>query len=260
MKLKERKIHNINRNSRLEVVADNFVDKDVQSMLLPLNLMQQLYFCPKYRIKDNFISPNNFRSCLVSLCATIIFLSVIFYRFYSRIFSKSLKDFYKIDDDIITYFDFIITLTGFLINFFAVIFQTDQNVAFVLKILYIHRFFNNRTAFKHFIVGNWLSVILIHVAGIIFIISINLGLKLPRYNLFCGLILISFDANIVYAIRIITLLKNKVDLWNIQTLSFQNLKNSVSEDYCTKLYQGYIYILDCYDIYKVTFQKMVRET
>lgn len=248
-----------NRNCRLDVVADNFVDKDVQSMLLPLNLMQQLYFCPKYRIRGNFILPNNLFSRIISLCGTVIFLSFLFYRFFSRIFIKSRSEFYKIDFDGITCFDFIFSSTGFLINFFAVIFQTDKNVVFVSKFLYIHKFLNNKTAFKHFIIGNWLSVILTLAFGIIFVVIVNLGLKLPSHNLICGLILINADTNTVYAIRIIMLLKNKVHLWNIQGLSFQSFENRDKVDYCTKLYQVYIYILDCYDIYKVVFQKMVSK-
>ncbi|PZC83178.1 hypothetical protein B5X24_HaOG200823 [Helicoverpa armigera] len=66
----------------VDVSFPNNVDKDVQAMLFPLNLMQNVLLCPKYRIKNNIISPNSVISNVISLIATIGYIILFRLRNY----------------------------------------------------------------------------------------------------------------------------------------------------------------------------------
>ncbi|XP_047035442.1 uncharacterized protein LOC124641416 [Helicoverpa zea] len=54
----------------MRILFKNILDKDVQLMLWPLNLMQYMMLCPKYQIKNNLITPNNLISNIISIIAT----------------------------------------------------------------------------------------------------------------------------------------------------------------------------------------------
>ncbi|KAF9423443.1 hypothetical protein HW555_001252, partial [Spodoptera exigua] len=47
------------RKYRVDRTSRKIIDKDVQSLFLPLNVMQSTTLCPKYRIKNNVIFPNS---------------------------------------------------------------------------------------------------------------------------------------------------------------------------------------------------------
>lgn len=68
-------------------------------------------------------------------------------------------------------------------------------------------------------------------------------------------ILISFDLNLFYAIRVISLLKHKLDLWNLQVYS--TLDESGMHDDSKKMFEALANILRCYDVYKTCFQLYV---
>ena len=75
------KIFKKNRNN-IPGILKNTVDKDVQAMLLPLNLMQYFSFCPKYRITNNVITSNGVISNFVFMTVTLIFILSFVFRTY----------------------------------------------------------------------------------------------------------------------------------------------------------------------------------
>lgn len=70
-----------NENRQVKIVFHKLVDKDIQSMLRPLNIVQTVCFCPKYRIKNNIIFPTSRLSNIMSIFGTVMFIFV----FLSRI-------------------------------------------------------------------------------------------------------------------------------------------------------------------------------
>ncbi|XP_022818590.1 uncharacterized protein LOC111351053 [Spodoptera litura] len=76
----------------------------------------------------------------------------------------------------------------------------------------------------------------------------------PKYRIVNNVITLCFDTNMVYAIRIITLLKDKVFLWNTQVKNVQNMAESEKKYYCQNLFKTYDDILKCYDIYRICYQ------
>ncbi|KAF9406766.1 hypothetical protein HW555_012974 [Spodoptera exigua] len=82
---------------------------------------------------------------------------------------------------------------------------------------------------------------------------------MPFYNIFCGFCITIFDVNMVSAIMLIKLLKDKLVLWNIQIKNVQSMDESEKKNNCKKVFQSYNDILECYDIYRICFQQQHPE-
>lgn len=255
--LKRRKIR-IRPYHHNMVSSLNFIDKDVQALLLPLNLMQNILGYPKYRIVNNVITPNSRFISLLSLCVTLLSISLFFYRSFHRIYTGKINSNLAAASTSSLITDFVIPSFGVIITFWSCFFQSDCNILFVLKFLGIHRLLNDKGASKRFIVCNWIIFFSIFIYSILFIAIVNIQFRLPLYNVVCGFAAVCFDTDIIYAIRIIMLLKDKVVLWNSQVKNIRNMEDSDKEYYCQTFFQTYIDILECYDIYRICFQQQVN--
>lgn len=76
------------------------------------------------------------------------------------------------------------------------------------------------------------------------------------FIVFVSFIIISFDFNILYSIRIINLLENKIVLWNARALYIRS-SDAFDKGYSKEMLQIYVNILKCYDLYKQGFQHFV---
>lgn len=227
-------------------------------MFQPLNFLQNLQLCPKYRIKDNLIFPNSRLSNIVSVSATIFSIILLYFssinrnlllKFPPRIYVLMLFT-SKIDVCCLTF--------GLIMNCMLSVFQTNKNVMMLLKFQEVHRYLS-KTNDKIFFTSNWYSVIVLIIYNILTTILIGISSTLSIYALLINTIVLSFDSNIVYAMKLIHQLKDKVDQWNVQALEYQNLDENDRVRYCERMYQAYCNILDCYDIHKVTFQGTVSK-
>lgn len=234
-------------------ISNNKVNKDVQSMLMPLNLMQHIMFCPKYRIKDNVITPNSRISNFVSMIATVVFIYIFIFNMCEMI-SVELTGF----NYFLCVYNGIYTSFGFVMNFMTGVIQTKSNVKFVLTFQNVHRFINNETSFNHIIIWNWIVVLGILGFDVIFTVYLHINIGFPFYSAYTAYLVIFFDCNIIYVIQIINCLENKVKLWNIRIYNSQDIEEvTCGQNYNTRLFQAYFEILQCYDIFKHTFQQFV---
>ena len=235
---------------------ENFIDNDVQSMLLPLNLTQNILLCPKYRIKNNFIHPNNLTSMVVTLCGGILSISLMCYRIYVFYGFEIAKTYWKMLY-ISACADLLFYCVGFIVNYVANVRQTKRNLELVLKIQDVHRCLNKKSYSKRFIIGNWFNFILIWGFYIYISFQVIYYFNLPVLVLFHCFTVMCFDINFVYATRLLKLLTDKVQIWNIHTQRLQQMDHIDKEVYCKRMFQNYVNILECYEIYKASFQHMV---
>lgn len=251
MFIRGKSILNLRNGCHELVPVDNKIDKDVQSMLQPLNLMNNILLFPKYRIKNNFINSNSFISYTVTLCYIIISSAVFIYRIYvihsNEFVRKFMNTIY-----LCSYFDFFAFSVGAIMNLIINVLQTKIFILFVLKIQDIHRVLND-TKFKHFSIRNWISVIYMLCSHICLLIFCHIQLNVPSYEFCCGVATMIFDVNVMYAIRLIELLRIKMDLWNIQAKRLKQM----DENDCKIMFKAYANILECYDMYRVGSLQMV---
>ena len=236
----------------VKIISIFTVDEDVQSMLLPFNLMEHITFSPKYTIKDNVITPNSLKSYLVSMIGTLIFISVLINRTYKIVFYYDYFGRHFILSSI-GCFDCIFYCFGVIMNFVNGIILTEKSIEFVFTFQKVHRFLNNDTSFKRFIIWSWINVIGYTFGHTVFFITFCVFTGEPYYVLLCLVICVVLDLNIIYATRGITLLKNKVVLWNIEAMKTDINRESNNKE----MFQAYVDILKCYNIHKFCFQRIV---
>ncbi|PZC77085.1 hypothetical protein B5X24_HaOG200735 [Helicoverpa armigera] len=226
----------------------NFVDEDIRSMLLPLNLAM---LCPKYSIKGNLIAPNTFRNNCVSIVITLVLISAMCYRTYGLSFYQdgfsNIVYYYSYYD--VCYYSF-----GYIMNYIISVYQTEQNISLVLTLQKLHRLFNDAAAFKRFIIFNWIFVITALVTHLLLVTSACLDMLYHSKVNLIGYLLVLFDIYIIYCFRLMKFMEDKVHLWK------SKLESSEEFDvckFCEIMFESYVDILKCYDMIKDCFQRFV---
>lgn len=232
------------------------VDKDVQSMFLPFDVMQYIMCCPKYRIKNDFIVPNSFISNVGSIIGTLVFIFSFVYRTYMVCLTNFCV---KCPSSIVVnaYFDFIVYSLGFVMNFTNGIFESKNSIKFVIAFQRVHRFLNNETGFHSFIICNWIILFVYLCCHIAIFTTICVFLRQPFYITLCINLVIVIDFNVIYAARIINILESKVCLWGDKILNTQEFGDMNEEFLSNEMFDAYIGILECYDLHKLCYQRLV---
>lgn len=241
------------KNHRLEVLLDNFVDEDLQTMLKPLYIFQVLTLLPKYRIRNNFITPNGRSSYLAS------FLGTILYTFITCWPVMLLEKNYEgkrtlISLFIFSFFSAIYNSTLFIVNFISGLLYSDLNVNIILAVQEIHRFLNNETSSRVFTVWNWITYVCIFSFYILYLVYFKLIILTPlALSDISTIILVVIDIHVIYSIRIIKLLEIKVALWNVQALKIDDGEDLDIRPHYEKLFDSFRKILNCFEMCGVAF-------
>ena len=244
------------KNVEEEGFLDNTVDKNMQAMLLPLTLTQTVVLSPKFRIKNNVLTPNNGFYKLLLFCGTVLPVSLYCYRMSDLSHDKVVEWRIISMQKIAVYWDAIFDCTGFIFNFFIHLVLSKKNVSLVLTIQKIHRVLNGDDNFQKFTRNNWISmIVVISVFILFFIYNRVLHANLPLYVFITASSPIVFDIDLILAIRYIKLLEVHVVLWNHQILN--QCFDHQNETCRKRLFEVYFQILESYNIYKQIFQVMV---
>lgn len=243
----------IRKTKPLNIVLNKTIDKDVQSIFLPLNLLQLLTLYPKYRIKNDMIKANSIISNIYSILGTVVILFALGLRVH-LISSYSFNGATFLH--FFTYYDSIFYSIGFIMNCIICIFQTRNIIDFVLTFQNVHRFLKNDISTRRFIITNWVIIITFLSSFIFFVVFTHKRMSSPYLTMFLSLTIITFDLHILYATRVIMLLKHKLDLWNLRISHIQEV-NDIHDHNYKLMWKAFVDILKCYNIYKKCFQLYV---
>lgn len=237
------KVRRRGRNYRVEILLDNYVDKDVQRLIKPFDLTQTVTCYPMYCIKNNFITPNSRLSTIFSFFVTVV---VIFIQHYSGISRPGVA---------------CVNTWGYIVYFIVGFKYSVHHIKFVLNIQDLHRFFNDNASFRRYTFWTWMTIIADYIWSTAQYIEIQYNRKLSFKSL-ANIILVVFDYRIIYCARYIKLLELELSLWNDYALKSQELENA---DTCTelhnqKLFEAFVKIFECYDLYKEVFRHTVSKT
>ncbi|KAF9799850.1 hypothetical protein SFRURICE_017084 [Spodoptera frugiperda] len=231
----------------------NRIDKDVQSLLFPLHLMQTIVLNKQYYIKNNIIRPNNCFIKFVSLCSISFYIGICLYRTLEISLDPNLRRFVKIK---FLYFasicDFFFYSSGFILNFIRTCVKTNKMVLFVLTFQDVHRFLHREVSFKFTLVSIWMPVVLIFL---FYCFTLTFMSVTPFHIVFILVNLISLDANHVYFIVVTKLLTCKLELWNERLLFV--LENGDDEVHSNEMFSAYKNILSCYEILRDVYQQPI---
>lgn len=216
--------------------------------------MQHIIFSPKYCLRDNFITSNSFQDHIISVCVVILFIFIFSVHSYIEYYEGFAPQYPKNIRLHIVLFDLLYYGIGFVISTSFAIRHQKNNIDFVLTFQKVHIIFNNEKQTKTFILMNCLYIFilfLIYIGFLIFYNYVTSGRFL--FTSIYMLLFIVFDINIVYANGLVSLLIDKLYLWNNIFLDYRSNGNISFNTYI----QTYVDILKCYRIIKDTFEVLV---
>ncbi|PZC79307.1 hypothetical protein B5X24_HaOG201004 [Helicoverpa armigera] len=229
-----------------EVLLNNVIEKDLQSVLKPLDLMQRLFICAKYCIQDNFITSNSRSYNILGITLAITLRSLLFYNLLRIVSSEDQNNYVLAFSNI---FDDVFFSIGFILNYYSNIIQCNNHVLLVLKIQEVHRILRvNGKQLKCLIIINWVYVIVLNVVYILgalfYCLIVSFARILDPVSNYCS---IAFDINIVYTAFVMSLLRKTLSIW-IEDI--RTSKHVAIESYWTVMFDVYSNILEAFKIFE----------
>lgn len=239
-----------------EVLLNNFIEEDLQSLFKPLDMMQKLFICAKYSIKDNFITSNSRKYNCIGLLIVVIFHILVFIQLVISIVN------WKGASTTLgwcNFFDFFFFSLGFIINYCSIIIHCNSNALLVLKIQHVHRILKiDRRLYNSLVISNWAYVIILNVLYLVGTFFYGLPFSFSNIvDLISGYSSISFDINVVYAIFFVNLLRRTLNVWIEEMQVSKNFGDLSDEAHLKVMYDLYLDILEAFKIFETTFCLLV---
>lgn len=241
-----------------EVLNNNLIETVLRSILNPLNMIGKWFFCVKYKLKDNRITPNSFLYDVLSFFVTLLLLSICFYVMFRKPLSVDLEGFhyfyYMVD-----IYEFALYSSGLMLNCFNNIFHKRNNVLLVLKIQHIYSNLKITGNFKRFFISNWLCVIAINCYHVFWVFYYYFAFTIISFdNILTSYLLISIDMNIIYVTRIMKLMVPPLKVWVKGVQSSEYIEDANTESFWNDMFKIYMEIFEAYDLIDKTFNRLVR--
>ncbi|XP_063542511.1 uncharacterized protein LOC134751097 [Cydia strobilella] len=208
---------NINRKLQTEYLLNNIIDKEFQSMLLPLGIVPHFFLMSHFKIINNFITPENPASSYIkSLVGSCILVLGHLFRLYR--YSDAIKSSGSAIANYVLYFDFIFFSLISIMTHFNSSAQRNNVVELIIKMQHVLNSIKiNKVEFlskqKN---QNWHSLFMVfsfYVFHSIFA-SQYYGFLEFLVNFTIALPMLIFDNHIVTVTRIVVMIKNELLAWN----------------------------------------------
>lgn len=251
------KSHRRNYN---EVLLGNRVDNAFNRLLLPINVLRQITFDQKYRIRDKFITSNDNINNLATFCVLICTVSINSYQQFTFDFMTS-----KLVRTITNIIELVIVPIVLLINFAYTVHYSNTHVLLFLKLQRLAKF-TKYSKYKNFIIFSWV--------GVIMLVGFHSSLMIlwcVNYQMFLWsqLIRLWIHSYIFYFFLCVNLLKSNVVFWtdNLKQLEKKictrteeenEITNQINTESFADLFNYFSDILEAFSILTRTFEFMVR--
>nr|WCC57764.1 gustatory receptor 50 [Papilio dardanus] len=210
----------------------NHIQPFIWDALYPFIIMQYIKLSPMYSIRGNFISPNRFLTnvifCLLTAAGFVCFI----YFAYASVWSIN-----KISPFLLICFELldILYALGFLVNAAVVIYISRVNVDLVIRLGKIQNNLKMKdNVMRRVIIENWILCFLILLYHLINTF-IQIFYVFTSYVLIFLTIIIflSWDVNIIYAARMMCLLRRQTDSWIL------NMKSMLNGRYSSEMFDKF---------------------
>ena len=148
--------------SSIEILHNYVIKKDLQSVLRPLNLMQNLFLCGKYAIRDNIITYNSYIYNFTRVFCILIFRCVLLNEWVNYIIEDCLKawgsnsTFYSC----VLVLDYVMLLSRDLVITVSNIMHSHNNIMIVLNIQHMFKVLKiNSNEFRCSVICNWVWIV-----------------------------------------------------------------------------------------------------
>lgn len=241
---------NFKANVKIKIEPPNEIDKidkDLQSLIKPLDMMQAWLLSAKYKIQNDIISANNLYYSSFSGLGLFVLITTYLYAMYFDITSFETVE---LRNPIVwlNYFsNSIFIVLGFLLLYYTNFIYRHDNVFLLLKIQNAFRILKidgqNYKRINWCIVATLFSLYLFSL--------VYLCLAFTNFTwwevMSCGL-LIFLDMNIMYSSRLLNLLRYHLEAW------VKNVNDSAcfgelnSEEYWIRLFTAFKDIFEAYQL------------
>lgn len=215
--------------------------------------MLTVFFTSKYTIRDNYITPKGYKFNVLLLTATVMSYGLFLYSVLN-IDPDKYHNFYESRDIFYLFmFFYALYVAGFTMLIFLNIIHSDNNISLILTIQYIYNSIDSIKNIKGVVFWNWVYVL--GICGLNMFMYLLYYIAFDHFNIiesFADWMFITFDVNLVCAIRFIILLEKYLVMWKQSVLD-----DELGINYA-KLFDVYQNILEAYNLYKGVFQVVVR--
>ncbi|XP_063833573.1 uncharacterized protein LOC135082729 [Ostrinia nubilalis] len=248
----------------------DYIGSDFQGLLFPITALQKIFMLSKFRIHQNIISSNSTTYTIVSFI--FLFSYIVLYLIDIQ---NSMPFVILINNQFVFIVISNITLQvmGIVLIFFVNLLHDVNNnhVIIIKKVHYAYRIINciSYISMNSFKLCNWIYVFVIYLSNI-FIPSINyLAVNDTSTDTTILLYMASlsyFDMNMLYAIRILNLMRIGLAKWILEVRFYAKL-NVMFSDYeigvnsvllWEKLQDAYMNIVEAFSIFEKVFEVPVR--
>ncbi|PZC79306.1 hypothetical protein B5X24_HaOG201003 [Helicoverpa armigera] len=243
--------HEIETNEGLG--RENVVEKYLQRIFQPLDIMQAIFLSTKYKIRDNIITPIGRIYSFISISGEFGLMIVYYFLYiHTDIWTDNINHF------IFGVVDFILYFCGVLLNPLVNVIQKLNNVLLVLKLQNIHRVLNmNENYFKHIIISNWIFSFTVSNFQLLWLCGYyyafyNIGVD----NILTVYICIRFDMNVVYATRTIKLLCKSLEKWTEDLWRSGYFEDS-DDQYWDRMFEAFLDTIKAFHIIETIYQQTV---
>lgn len=244
------------RRNHNEILLSNRVDSAFNRMMFPLNVLQQIMFIQKYRIRDKFITSNDNIINLVCFCGLICIVMLNAYNYCN--IETEIPTLFKITTFTL---ELVIIPTLLLFNFTYTIRYCNTHVRLFLKLQRLARF-TKYSKYKDFTVHNWIGVVVLVGYHVVLVI---IWYGMLRVIIWSFIILLLIHSYIYYVSRYVNLLRRNVVLWTDNIKQMDKYRTTTEEELeinqaesCAELFNYFKDILEAFSIVKRTYEFMVR--
>lgn len=237
-----------------EFLLDNYVTNEIQNIFYPFYLVQNMVLSSKTRIKNNFIYPNgnkfNITVAVILTISFVLYVNIVAFGSILKITDTNTSKLHLF----LKYFFSIYNYVGVFIVFIFNVIHGHSNVLLILTIQTIHLNINiGEKATKYLIIWNWICCLSTFFIGIMLIVYFSTAFGyIKMTDIGVEYLLISVDLNLIYAIRIIILLKTYLNKFIVNNLLTDNLQHNFENDIA--IYQN---CMKVYELFKKIFQSSV---
>ncbi|PZC77055.1 hypothetical protein B5X24_HaOG200704, partial [Helicoverpa armigera] len=246
-------------SSQPVALSKNRLNKEVYRIIYPFHLIFLVLCSSKYTVKYNFILKDGVLRKIVSflsVCFVVIVSSCyMFLEKYTAYINnvQSIKIIFFIFHGVL-----ILYCIANIMLFSMNIALSKQNIELILKIQLVHTNIDFSKSSKNFIIWNWIYLIIFLVIDL----AISSSYYVTYYEqdvvdalgYLCNYLFAVFDMNVIYACRLITLLRKYLNKWSKVILK---LSDGVNNRNCGQLFEIYDNIIRAFQLYKTVFQVVV---
>lgn len=227
--------------------------KELEAVLKPLNVMDVLFLCTKYKLRKGKLIPHSSFYNVLSISFTFLLMLASCYIIFTSSLTVQMKSCPYCLQFIRIIFYSLLAIGAFL-NCYINIFRSKNMFLFLLKIKHVYKTLKMFKDIKSLAFSNWCYVVILQVYHLHWIVySCFCYTPLSVGNNVTGLFWIVLDAALLYAIRIMRLLTLPLEKWvkEIKLIRFDD------EESWTKMLEVYKDLLEAYGIFEETFETLV---